>query len=128
MITITETAAEIILDTIEAQEMENVYLELRITGGGCSGLQYALGLTELDDIRIDEVVHESNGIKILTSLRDLKYADGSVIDYIDLPMGKGFKVNNPQATKSCGCGSSFSTGDEDISELNEGKGCSACKY
>ena len=41
MITITETAAEIILETIDAQEMENVYLELRITGGGCSGLQYA---------------------------------------------------------------------------------------
>ncbi len=38
------------------------------------------------------------------------------------------KVNNPQATKSCGCGSSFSTGDDDISELNEGKGCSACKH
>lgn len=127
MITITEKAAEIILDTIEAQEMNNVYLELRITGGGCSGLQYALGLTELDDIGIDEIVHESNGIKILTTLRELKYVDGSVIDYIDLPMGQGFKVNNPQATKSCGCGSSFSTGDDDISELNEGKGCSACK-
>ena len=127
MITITEKAAEIILDTIEAQDMNNVYLELRITGGGCSGLQYALGLTELDDIGIDEIVHESNGIKILTTLRELKYVDGSVIDYIDLPMGQGFKVNNPQATKSCGCGSSFSTGDDDISELNEGKGCSACK-
>ena len=127
MITITEKAAEIILDTIEAQDMNNVYLELRITGGGCSGLQYALGLTELDDIGIDEIVHESNGIKILTTVRELKYVDGSVIDYIDLPMGQGFKVNNPQATKSCGCGSSFSTGDDDISELNEGKGCSACK-
>lgn len=127
MITITEKAAEIILDTIEAQDMNNVYLELRITGGGCSGLQYALGLTELDDIGIDEIVHECNGIKILTTLRELKYVDGSVIDYIDLPMGQGFKVNNPQATKSCGCGSSFSTGDDDISELNEGKGCSACK-
>ena len=127
MITITEKAAEIILDTIEAQDMNNVYLELRITGGGCSGLQYALGLTELDDIGIDEIVHESNGIKILTTLRELKYVDGSVIDYIDLPMGQGFKVNNPQATKSCGGGSSFSTDDDDISELNEGKGCSACK-
>jgi len=84
-------------------------------------------LTELDDIGIDEIVHESNGIKILTTLRELKYVDGSVIDYIDLPMGQGFKVNNPQATKSCGCGSSFSTGDDDISELNEGKGCSAGK-
>jgi len=127
MITITETAAGIILDTIDAQEMENVYLELRITGGGCSGLQYALGLTELDDIGIDEVVHESNGVKILTTLRELKYVDGSVIDFVDMPMGKGFKIINPQATKSCGCGSSFSTGDDDISELNEGKGCGSCK-
>lgn len=127
MITITEKAAEMILDTIDAQEMKNVYLELRIVGGGCSGLQYALGLTELDDIGIDEIVHESNGVKILTTSRELKYVDGSVIDYIDLPMGQGFKVNNPQATKSCGCGSSFSTGDDDISELNGGKGCGSCK-
>lgn len=127
MITITEKAAEMILDTIDAQEMKNVYLELRIVGGGCSGLQYALGLTELDDIGIDEIVHESNGVKILTTTRELKYVDGSVIDYIDLPMGQGFKVNNPQATKSCGCGSSFSTGDDDISELNGGKGCGSCK-
>jgi iron-sulfur cluster assembly protein len=127
MITITEKAAEMILDTIDAQEMKNVYLELRIVGGGCSGLQYALGLTELDDIGIDEIVHESNGVKILTTTRELKYVDGSIIDYIDLPMGQGFKVNNPQATKSCGCGSSFSTGDDDISELNGGKGCGSCK-
>jgi len=55
MITITETAAELILETIDAQEMKNVYLELRITGGGCSGLQYALGLTELDDIELTKL-------------------------------------------------------------------------
>ena len=127
MITLTDKAAQMVQDVIEAQELQNPYLELRIAGGGCSGLQYALGLTEIDDLGIDEVVYESNGIKILTTLKESKYVDGSVIDYIDLPLGQGFKVNNPNATKSCGCGSSFSTGDDDISELNEGKGCGACR-
>jgi iron-sulfur cluster assembly protein len=95
-ITLTEKAAQMILDVIDAQELKNPYLELRVVGGGCSGLQYGLGLTE-------------------------------IIDYIDMPMGAGFKVNNPNATKSCGCGASFSTDDSDVSELNEGKGCGSCK-
>jgi len=127
MITLTEKAAEMILDVIEAQELKNPYLELRIVGGGCSGLQYALGLTEIDDLGIDEVVFHSNGVNIVTTLKESKYVEGSIVDYIDMPLGGGFKVNNPKATKSCGCGSSFSTEDSDISDLNEGKGCGSCR-
>ena len=126
-ITLTEKAAQMVLDVIEAQDLKNPYLELRIAGGGCSGLQYALGLTEVDDLAIDDVVFISNGINILTTLKESKYVEGCVIDYIDLPLGAGFKVNNPNATKTCGCGSSFSTGDDDISELNEGRGCGSCR-
>lgn len=108
MITLTEKAAQMVLDVIEAQELKNPYLELRIIGGGCSGLQYALGLTEIDDLSIDEVVFHSNGVNIVTTLKESKYVEGSIVDYIDMPLGGGFKVNNPKATKSCGCGSSFS--------------------
>ena len=107
MITITETAAEMILDTIDAQEMENVYLELRITGGGCSGLQYALGLTELDDIGIDEVVHESNGVKIVVDPKSLAYIDGTELDFVREGINEGFKFNNPNVKNECGCGESF---------------------
>jgi iron-sulfur cluster assembly protein len=127
MITLTEKAAQMVLDVIEAQELKNPYLELRIIGGGCSGLQYALGLTEIDDLSIDEVVFHSNGVNIVTTLKESKYVEGSIVDYIDMPLGGGFKVNNPKATKSCGCGSSFSTEDSDISDLNEGKGCGSCR-
>jgi iron-sulfur cluster assembly accessory protein len=127
MITLTDKAAQMIQDVIDAQELKNAYLEFRITGGGCSGLQYGLGLTEIDDLAIDEVVFESNGVNIVTTLKESKYVEGCVIDYIDLPMGAGFKVTNPNATKTCGCGSSFSTGDDDISDLNEGKGCGSCR-
>jgi iron-sulfur cluster assembly protein len=127
MITLTEKAAQMVLDVIEAQELKNPYLELRIIGGGCSGLQYALGLTEIDDLGIDEVVFHSNGVNIVTTLKESKYVEGSIVDYIDMPLGGGFKVNNPKATKSCGCGSSFSTEDSDISDLNEGKGCGSCR-
>ena len=127
MITLTEKAAQMVLDVIEAQELKNPYLELRIIGGGCSGLQYALGLTEIDDLSIDEVVFHSNGVNIVTTLKESKYVEGSIVDYFDMPLGGGFKVNNPKATKSCGCGSSFSTEDSDISDLNEGKGCGSCR-
>ena len=127
MITLTDKAAQMIQDVIDAQELKNAYLEFRITGGGCSGLQYGLGLTEIDDLAIDEVVYESNGVNIVTTLKESKYVEGCVIDYIDLPLGAGFKVTNPNATKTCGCGSSFSTGDDDISGLNEGKGCGSCR-
>ena len=126
-ITLTEKAAQMVLDVIDAQELKNPYLELRVVGGGCSGLQYGLGLTEIDDLAIDEVVFESNGVNIVTSLKESKYVEGCTIDYIDMPMGAGFKVNNPNATKSCGCGASFSTDDSDVSELNEGSGCGSCK-
>ena len=127
MITLSEKAAQMVQDVIEAQDLKNPYLELRVVGGGCSGLQYALGLTEVDDLGIDEIVFESNGVNILTTLRESKYVDGAVIDYIDMPLGAGFKVNNPNATKSCGCGASFATDDDDISELNGGKGCGSCR-
>lgn len=127
MITITDKAAQMVQDVIEAQELKNAYLELRVVGGGCSGLQYALGLTEVDDLAIDEIVFESNGVNILTTLKESNYVEGAVIDYIDMPLGAGFKVNNPNATKSCGCGSSFSTDDDDLPQLNDGKGCGACR-
>ena len=126
MITITDKAVQMILDVIDAQELKNPYLELRVAGGGCSGLQYGLGLIEIEDLAIDEVVFVSNGINIVTSFKESKYVDGCTIDYLDMAMGAGFKVSNPNATKSCGCGSSFSTDDSDVSELNEGKGCGSC--
>jgi iron-sulfur cluster assembly accessory protein len=127
MITITDKAADMVKDVIEAQELKNAHLELRVIGGGCSGLQYALGLTEIDDLGIDEIVFTSNGVNIMTTLKESKYVDGAVIDYIEMPLGAGFKVNNPNATKSCGCGSSFSTDDDDLPELNEGRGCGSCR-
>ena len=127
MITITDKAAQMVNDVIEAQELKNPHLELRVVGGGCSGLQYALGLTEVHDLAIDEIVFESNGVNILTTLKESKYVDGAVIDYIDMPLGAGFKVNNPNAIKTCGCGSSFQTDDDDLPQLNDGKGCGACR-
>ena len=126
-ITITDKAAELVKNTMGEIETEDPHLFVYVSGGGCSGLQYGLGLTEIDDLAIDEVVYESNGVNIVTTLKESKYVEGCVIDYIDLPLGAGFKVTNPNATKTCGCGSSFSTGDDDISGLNEGKGCGSCR-
>ena len=85
MITLTEKAAQMILDVIDAQELKNPYLELRVVGGGCSGLQYGLGLTEIDDLAIDEVVFESNGVNIVTSLKESKYVEAVSYTHLTLP-------------------------------------------
>ena len=123
---LTDKAAEIILDTIESQNVSNAYLAFFVSGGGCSGLQYGLALAD-GEPDLDEVVLYDKNVKIAVDRKSAKYVSGSIIDYVETSMGGGFKVENPQAVKTCGCSSSFSTEDDDISELNQGSGCSACK-
>jgi iron-sulfur cluster assembly accessory protein len=125
-VTLTDKAAEIILDTIESQNVSDAYLAFYVSGGGCSGLQYGLALAD-GEPDLDEIVLYDKNVKIAVDRKSAKYVSGSIIDYVETSMGGGFKVENPQAVKTCGCSSSFSTGDDDISELNQGSGCNACK-
>ena len=129
-ITITDIAAEMISQNIEDSGQDDLYLTFYVAGGGCSGLQYGLALCD-GEPEIDDVIVYSKDIKIAIESRSVKYVDGCVIDYVTLEnnaMGGGFKINNPNAVKSCGCGKSFS-GDEndEISSLNNGGGCSSCR-
>lgn len=127
VVTLTEKAANMILDTIEAQEVPDAYLSFYVSGGGCSGLQYGLALLE-GEPEIDDVITYSNGVKIAVEFKSAKYISGSIIDYIDNEMGGGFKIDNPKATKSCGCSGSFAVDDmNEIDALNQGSGCKACK-
>ena len=122
---LTDKAAEILLETIEGQAVNDAYLSVSVYGGGCSGLQYGLGLCE-GEPDINELVFECKGIKIAVENNSLKYVKGSTIDYVETSMGGGFKVENPNELKSCGCGKSFATGDTDIPEAT---GCGSCtKY
>jgi iron-sulfur cluster assembly protein len=108
-ITLSDTAAREIKTIITQQSLPDAATKLRVgvKGGGCSGFSYLLDLTEEPKADADEEM-ESNGVKILVDNRSLLYLDGTEIDFKDEVMGRGFVFKNPNATSSCGCGSSFS--------------------
>ena len=103
-ISITEKAAEKVRSAMEKQGKSDVALRLYVSGGGCSGFQYGLAFDRKND---DDNVIESHGVKVIVDQESAKYLDGSEIDYEESVMGEGFKVNNPNATETCGCGHSF---------------------
>jgi iron-sulfur cluster assembly accessory protein len=104
-ITLTERAARRI-NEIMAGEPSGSMLRISVNGGGCSGFQYAF---DVDAARQDEdLVIERDGATVLVDDVSIQYIDGSVIDFVDDLMGQAFKIENPHATASCGCGTSFS--------------------
>jgi iron-sulfur cluster assembly protein len=107
-ITLSETAAKEIKTIIADQSLpaDKTFLRVGVKGGGCSGFSYLLDLTEDAKGEADEE-QESNGVRILIDDKSLLYLDGTEIDFRDEVMGRGFVFKNPNATSSCGCGSSF---------------------
>ena len=107
-IELTQTAAREIESIVKQQELdaENVRLRVGVKGGGCSGFSYVLDLTEQH--RDNDEVFDRNGIKVVCDPKSYLYLNGTTIDFKDEVMGRGFVFNNPNATSSCGCGSSFS--------------------
>ena len=107
-ITLSPTAAREIKDIIQAQELDadKVRLRIGVKGGGCSGFTYMLDLVEEEPAENDEELL-SEGVKIVIDNRSLLYLSGVVIDFKDEVMGRGFVFKNPNATSTCGCGSSF---------------------
>ena len=107
-ITLSETAAKEIKDIIKQQELSegSTCLRVGVKGGGCSGFSYMLDLTEETKGENDEEM-ESHGVKILCDMKSYLYLNGVEIDFKDEVMGRGFVFKNPNATSTCGCGSSF---------------------
>ena len=106
MITLTPTALQEVKRLIEKEEKSNLGLRLGVKGGGCSGLSYVLGF-DTDKGQFDQEF-EHDGVKVLIDAKSLLYLDGVEVDYKDGLMDAGFAFNNPNAKRSCGCGSSFS--------------------
>jgi iron-sulfur cluster assembly protein len=106
-ILLTDTAAREIKTIIQQQELdaEKVRLRVGVKGGGCSGFSYVLDLTESQKDSDEEF--EQHGVKIICDPKSLLYLNGTQIDFKDEIMGRGFVFQNPNATSSCGCGSSF---------------------
>jgi iron-sulfur cluster assembly protein len=107
-ILLSEAAAKSIKEIIAQQDLDasKVYLRVGVKGGGCSGFTYTLDLVEEQPGENDETM-EHQGIRILADAKSLLYLAGTEIDYKDEMMGSGFVFKNPNATSSCGCGSSF---------------------
>ena len=107
-VTITEKAAKEIQRVMSEQKMpESTVLRLGVVGGGCSGFQYSLGFDDKADDLKDEM-SEQHGIRLAIDRKSDLYLDGTVLDFFDGLEKRGFTFNNPNAVKSCGCGSSFS--------------------
>jgi len=104
-VTISDRAARRIAQILQA-EAPPAMLRLAVTGGGCSGFQYNFAV---DDARTEEdLVLEKDGATVLIDPVSLDFLQGAEIDFTDDLIGQAFKVNNPNATASCGCGTSFS--------------------
>jgi iron-sulfur cluster assembly protein len=107
-IQLSEAAAKEIKTIIQQQGLNEAETRLRVgvKGGGCSGFSYMLDLTEEPKGETDEEL-ESNGVKILCDMKSYLYLNGVEIDFKDEVMGRGFVFKNPNASSTCGCGSSF---------------------
>ncbi len=91
--------------TIAAKQGKPAILRLSVEGGGCSGFQYKFGLAEAAEA--DDLVVERDGVTLVVDPVSLDLVGGSVVDYVESLGGAAFKVENPNASAGCGCGSSF---------------------
>ena len=105
MITITNAAASKIRELTPEEMQEKYALRMRVVGGGCSGLQYQMDLEE--EQNPNDKVFVSNGVKVFIDMKSALYLAGAEVDYIDGLMQSGFKITNPNAKTTCGCGQSF---------------------
>lgn len=108
-VSLTERAAEEILTLLERQGKADAALRVFVQGGGCSGLNYGMAID--DTIEEGDLVYDCFGVKVVVDPMSMNYVRGASVDYVEDVMGGGFKIDNPNAVRSCGCGSSFSTED-----------------
>jgi iron-sulfur cluster assembly accessory protein len=103
-IELTENAARHISEILQA-EPQGAFLRIGVDGGGCSGFTYTYNIAT--DLSSDDLVIERHGARVAIDPVSLDLLRGAKIDFIDNLMGRMFKIENPLATASCGCGSSF---------------------
>jgi len=125
-ISITPAAAEAVKELLAKRDLTGFGLRIFISGGGCSGFQYGLALE--DNIRENDITYNVHGVQVVVDEVSINYLQGANIDYVDELMGSGFKITNPNAVSTCGCGQSFRTQDESASAsaTEAAGGCHGC--
>jgi len=107
IVTLTEKAAEMVKVAMEREGARGFGLRVGVTGGGCSGFQYNLAFEEQPGA--DDAVFEQGGVRIFVDQISQPHLQGMTLDYVTGLHGAGFKFLNPNAARTCGCGSSFAT-------------------
>ncbi len=102
---ILSPAAAARVATIAAKQGKPAILRLSVEGGGCSGFQYRFGLADAPDA--DDILAETDGVQLVVDPVSLDLVSGALVDYVESLGGAAFRVENPNATAGCGCGSSF---------------------
>ena len=103
---ITDAALAQVRSIQERENLAGHVLRVSVVGGGCSGMSYRMGFVETASP--NDAIIDRDGVKLAVDPKSLLYLQGTVIDFADGLSGKGFTFNNPNAKRSCGCGSSFS--------------------
>ena len=104
MINMTDAAINKVKGYLEEEENKGKALRLFVESGGCSGFQYGLAF---DDAQEGDTELEFSGVKVIVDSRSAAYVKGADIDFVESLQGSGFKITNPNAASSCGCGNSF---------------------
>lgn len=125
VVTMTESAANIIRDLLAQKNIPGYALRVFVAGGGCSGMQYGMAF-EAEPRVGDTVAEPFAGVKVVIDPQSLHYLQGASIDYVDSLMGGGFRIENPNAVSSCGCGHSFRTTGSQSASSGGGCGSGGC--
>ena len=124
ILTLLPAAATKLTELLASRNLTDHGLRVFVSGGGCSGMQYGMAI-EKEASEFD-TVFEQAGIRVIVDPTSLGYLSGATIDYIDNLMGGGFRIDNPNAVSSCGCGHSFRTSGQAASSEESG-GCSCSR-
>ncbi|KPQ32365.1 MAG: iron-sulfur cluster assembly protein IscA [Phormidium sp. OSCR] len=106
-IQMTETALKQVM-ALRQQQGEDLFLRVGVRQGGCSGMSYTMDFENASNVREDDEVYDYDGFKVICDRKSMLYLYGLVLDYNTALIGGGFTFTNPNATQTCGCGSSFS--------------------
>ena len=121
VVNLTPAATQAVKDLLAKRNLQEYALRVFVSGGGCSGFQYGMALEE--NVRPEDFSLEQDGVRVVVDEISIDYLRGATIDYVDNVMGSGFKIENPNAVSSCGCGSSFRTKNDDGTSAGGGCGC-----
>jgi iron-sulfur cluster assembly protein len=121
VLTVTPAAVAVIKNLLQERNIPNHALRVFVTGGGCSGMQYGMAFEQ--GAQDYDTVVEIDTVRLLIDPTSIIYLNGAIIDFVDSLIGGGFRIDNPKAVSSCGCGHSFKTEE---GEGAEDASCGSC--